>query len=103
MNNEKIKEEIQQLVTDAKKSSQRLAESIPQCDAFKLSYFVGDVSEARGAAATLIKLYPDDPKVQQIWKDAAEAHILGNKARDSFITECYCRKKIGASPSKEAQ
>lgn len=89
-----VKEELSKLVSEAKASAQRLSESIPQCDAFKLSYFLGDVEEARGAAAIFIRLYPEDAGVQQIWKEVVGAHSLAYKARDRFISECHCQKKV---------
>ena len=90
-----VKKEIEQLVSDAKSSAKMLIEgsAIPECDVFKLSYFIGDTEEARGAAAVLIKLYPEDVGTKQIWKEAVDAHSLAYKARDRFISECYCKKK----------
>ena len=95
-NHQKVREEISKLVSEAKNSANSLTEgsTIPECDAFKLSYFLGDIEEARGAAAVLVKLYPDDDNVKQIWKEATNSWSLAYKARDRFTNECYCKKKI---------
>lgn len=91
-----VKKELDDLVSEAKNSAKRLTEgsTIPECDTFKLSYFIGDVERARGATAVLSELYPDDPGVKQIWRDAVDAHSVAYKARDRFVSECFCRKKI---------
>lgn len=91
-----VRKEVEQLVSNAKVSAKKLIEgsTIPNCDAFQLSYFLGDTEEARGAAAVLAKLYPEDNEVEKIWKDAVNAHSMAYKGRDKFTEQCYCKKKI---------
>lgn len=89
-----IKGEIRKLVSEAKASVGKITkESVPNCDAFQLSYLMGDADEARGTASTLIKLFPEDNEIRQMWKDAVNIHVLAYKGRDRFIAECECKKR----------
>ena len=87
-----VKEEVSGLVSDAKRSVGKIDEAVSNCDAFQLSFLIGDADDARGAAGVLVKLV-DDAETRKMWKEAADAHILAYKCRDRFITECYCQKK----------
>lgn len=93
MVNESLKEEVRRLVSEADKSAKDIDKTILTCNLFHLSYLLGDVAEARGATAVLIKLHPEDTEIKQIWKDAVDAHILGYKGRDRFHKECECKRK----------
>lgn len=89
------KEGVKKLVDESKASVSRIhTEAIPKCDTFALSYLLGDTAEARGAAASLVKLFPDDLDIKFIWKEAVDAHSLAFKGRDKFATECECKKKM---------
>lgn len=90
MVNESLKEEVRKLVSEAKTLA---LYEYPKCDVLRLSYLLGDISEARGAAALLYKLHPEDAEIKQIWKDAAGAQIRGYKSRDKFHEECECKTK----------
>ena len=90
----KIKYEVNELISDAKKSAKKIEGAISDCDVFQLSFLIGDADEARGAAGVLAKIFPDDTEIRQMQKEAADAHILAYKGRDKFITECFCQKKI---------
>lgn len=90
----KVKEEIRDLVSDASRSAHKIIdEAVPSCDTFSMTFLLGDADEAHGAAGVLVKLYPEDKEIKQMWKDAAGAHILAYKGRDKFIEQCECRKK----------
>jgi len=89
------KEGVRKLVDESKVSVSRIhSEAIPNCDAFTLSYLLGDTAEARGAAAFLAKLFPDDLDIKFIWKDAVDAHSRAYKGRDQFLQECKCNKIV---------
>ncbi len=91
---EKVKEEVGNLVYEARISANKIIDNaVPSCDAFSLSFLIGDVDEARGATAVLTKLYPEDKEIGQMWKDAANLHIFAYKGRDKFIEQCECKKK----------
>lgn len=68
--------------------------AVSNCDAFQLSFLIGDADEARGVTGVLAKIFPDDTDIRQMRKEAVDAHILAYKGRDKFITECFCQKKI---------
>jgi len=91
-----VKKELSKLVEEAKKSAKKLDEgkTVPDCDPFKLSYYLGDIEETHGAVGVFAKLYPEDAETKQMWRDAFDAHILAHKVQDRFITECFCRKKM---------
>ena len=89
-----IKHEVNELVSDAKKSVKKIEGAISDCDVFQLSFLIGDADEARGVVGVLAKIFPDDTDIRQMRKEAVDAHILAYKGRDKFITECFCQKKI---------
>lgn len=89
-----IKHEVNELVSDAKKSVKKIEGAVSNCDAFQLSFLIGDADEARGVTGVLAKIFPDDTEIRHMQKEAADAHILAYKGRDKFITECFCQKKI---------
>lgn len=89
-----IKQEVRSLISDATRSADKLInEAIPSCNTFNMTYLLGDADEARGAAAVLTKIYPEDKEIKQMWKDAGNIHILVYKGRDKFIEQCECKKK----------
>lgn len=90
---EYVKREVRKLVSEADKSAKDIDKTISGCNLFHLSYLLGDVAEARGAAAVLIKIHPEDTEIKQIWKDAVDAHIQAYKGRDKFHQECDCKRK----------
>lgn len=90
-----IKYEVRNLISDANKSANKIInEAVPSCNTFNMSFMLGDADEAHGAAGVLVKLYPEDKEIKQMWKDAASIHILAYKGRDKFIEQCECKKKI---------
>lgn len=89
-----IKYEVNELISDAKKSVKKIEGAVSNCDAFQLSFLIGDADEARGAARVLAKIFPGDTDIRQMWKEATGTHILAYKGRDKFITECFCQKKM---------
>jgi hypothetical protein len=90
----KLKEEVRRLVTEANASADKVVnQAVPSCDVFSMSYLLGDTEEARGAAGVLARLYPEDKEIGQMFKDAANAHILAYRGRDKFIEECICQKR----------
>lgn len=89
-----IKHEVNELISDAKKSVKKIEEAVSNCDAFQLSFLIGDADEARGVAGVLAKIFPDDTDIRQMRKEAVDAHILAYKGRDKFTTECFCQRKI---------
>jgi hypothetical protein len=91
---EEIKESVKKVVSTSLNSAKVLKTGIviPECDVFALSYLLGDVAEARGAAAVLSKMF-DDKETRKIWKDAVDAHKSGYKSRDRFIEKCICKKR----------
>lgn len=89
-----LKYDIRNLISDASRSADKIInEAVPSCNTFNMTYLLGDADEARGAAGVLVKLYPEDKEIKQMWKDAANAHILAYKGRDKFIEQCKCRRK----------
>lgn len=90
----KIKYEVNELVSDAKKSAKKIDGAISNCDVFQLSFLIGDADEARGASEVLAKIFPEDTEIRHMQKEAVDAHILAYKGRDKFTTECFCQKKI---------
>ncbi len=92
----KVKANVRRSVSDAKISEKTLTDGtiISKCDTFRLTYLLGDVSEARGAAGVLVKLLPDDVEARQLWENTARAHYNAFKARDKFTSECECKKKM---------
>jgi len=90
-----IVEDTKALVEDAKKAASELTTGtvVPNCDVFRLSYLLGDVAEARAAAAIIVKIWEENPEIKQLWKDAVKAHEDGYRARDRFTAECLCKKK----------
>lgn len=90
-----IKYEVRNLVSEASRSAHKITnEAVPSCDAFRLSFLLGDADEARGATGVLVKLYPEDKEIKQMWKEAADAHIQAYKGRDKFNQLCECKKKV---------
>ena len=90
-----IKYEIHNLVDEAGRSADKIVnEAVPSCDAFRLSFLLGDTDEARGAVGVLVKLYPEDKEIKQMWKEATGAHIQAYKGRDKFNQICECKKKV---------
>lgn len=90
----KIKEDVRNLVSEASISANKIiSNSVPSCDTFSMTFLIGDVDEARGAAGVLAKLYPEDKEIKQMFKDAASVHIFAYKGRDKFMDECECKKK----------
>jgi hypothetical protein len=91
----KLKEDVRNLVSEAGRSADKIINNVvPSCDTFSLSFLLGDTEEARGAAGVLARLYPEDKEIKQMFKDAAIAHILAYKGRDSFMEQCKCEKKF---------
>lgn len=90
-----IKKEVRTLVDGANSAVDLLTKgtTIRECDINRLSVFLGDVAEARGAAGVMIKLFPNDSDIKEMWKEAADAHSIGYRQRDQFIANCKCKKK----------
>ena len=66
-----IKYEVRNLISEANRSADKLInEAAPSCNTFNMSFMLGDADEARGAAGILVKLYPEDKEIIQMWKDA---------------------------------
>lgn len=93
---DEIKKEVRRLVDEANTAVDQLTKgtTIKSCDIHRLSIFLGDVAEARGAAGVMIKLFPDDADTKEMWQDAANTHNLGYRQRDRFIIECECKEKF---------
>ena len=91
-----VKKELAELVEEAKKFAKKLQEgsTIPDCDPFKLTYYVGGIGEIKGAVEVFDKLYPEDAQIRQMWRDTFDAYSLAQKASNTFITECFFRKKM---------
>jgi hypothetical protein len=92
---ESIKKSVEDLVSQAKISAKTMNTGvvIPECDAYAMSYLLGYVAEARGAAAILTNIYKGDKEIYKLFKDATDAHASAYKARDRFTSECICKRK----------
>ncbi len=51
-----MKYNVNELVSDAKKSAKEIEGAVSNCDVFQLSFLIGDADEARGATGVLAKI-----------------------------------------------
>lgn len=90
-----LKYDVRNLVSETTRSADKITnEAVPSCDAFRMSFLLGDADEARGAVGVLIKLYPEDKEIKQMWNDATGTHIRAYQGRDKFNQLCECKKKV---------
>lgn len=89
-----VKKNVLKSINLARKYAEGLVERDIDCDDLnQLTNVLSSTEEARSMALILTKLFPRDPSIEYIWKEATSVYDIGFKGKERFVMQCKCKNR----------